>query len=640
MKAIAKFQFAIIFVFAVYICCFAASGDAQTHDQGITIPPAITATHNPQFGKKAPAPQGQLDVYDHGDPTPEEQYELELINRARANPPAEGVLLFNTTDQYLLQNLASWKTPTPSDVKAAFATYPAQQPLAFNKDLIAAARRHSQDMLDHNYQDHLSPTDGSDPFTRMKDAGYDQYDLAGENIFAYGSDLDEINQEFEYDFGNPGLGHRENLINFGTFVYSEIGIGILHGGNGAPDVGPIITTEDFGHVPGNVFITGVVYGDDNHDNFYDVGEGLAGVTITVTGGSTSAVSSTSGGYAIPYTDNGSVTVTASGGPLTAPISHNVTLNGDNVKVDFVQGQTGFPDQPILIAPIADTIINTDTAHFSWSKSTGETKYWIQVATDSKMTKLIVKDSTVTIPARLLPKLAGSEKALLDGTTYYWQVRSKNVIGWGKFSPVDSFVVGLPPKAIALISPADKANTGTADVLFKWHANNPDANDYVIEVAKDSKFANDISNDTLNFGVTSEDTVFTIAGTALQAQTTYYWRVFADNDNGWNAPSAVRSFTTGGVSSVASSAVASQQISISPNPTSGETHIRFVVDRSADVSLKVFGVTGSQESLSALGMLEPNSYDIIWSAAGRSPGVYSYELSIGSRRETGRIIVIK
>ena len=36
--------------------------------------------------------------YSHGDPTAEEQYMLELINRARANPEEEGVRVMDTED--------------------------------------------------------------------------------------------------------------------------------------------------------------------------------------------------------------------------------------------------------------------------------------------------------------------------------------------------------------------------------------------------------------------------------------------------------------------------------------------------------------------------------------------------------------
>ncbi|MEI8134770.1 MAG: T9SS type A sorting domain-containing protein [bacterium] len=604
------------------------SSHAQTQDalRHPKLVPAVTAKGFPTSAKHNTKPLGQLDVYDHGDPTAEEQYELELINRARSNPPAEGLLLFNTQNPYLVNSLQQWGSPTRADVKSAFAGYPARQPLAFNKNIIAAARIHSQDMLDHNYQAHDSPTDGSSPFTRMQKAGYTNYTYAGENIFAYGSDLDEINMEFEYDFGNPGLGHRENLINFGTYTYAEIGIGIIHGGSGNGNVGPIITTEDFGTIPGNIFITGVVYGDDNHNNFYDVGEGLPGVTITASNGWT-AVSSTSGGYAIPVTvGEGTVTVTASGGPLTADIVHQASIDQFNVKVDFIQGSTGFPDQPIGIYPISDTVVHADTATITWGKIAGTTKYQLLVSTSNDFSKPLVKDSTLTGGTKLL-------KTLTDGTTYYWKVRAKNAIGWGQYSATFSFSIGLPLKAPVLTSPADGANIGTADADLKWVETTPQANDYWIEVTKDNTFATTFRSDTI---FTNE---FSISATDLEAGATYFWRVRAENDNGFSAPSVGRKFTAG-ASGVASSNTSTFNLSVTPNPTRNEAHVNFTLRKSAVAQLKIYDVTGKVETSINLGNLAPKAYDITWETGNKPAGVYLYELTIGDTRTTGNIVVVK
>ncbi|MEP7234376.1 MAG: CAP domain-containing protein, partial [Ignavibacteriota bacterium] len=450
--------------------------------------------------------QPQATVYDHGDPTAEEQVLLEMINRARANPTAEGIRLANSTDPDVVFSYTYWPShgdqhyATPANVKAAFATYPVRPPLAFNKKLIQAARGHSQDMITHNYQGHVD-FDGTDLTGRYTKAGYNGWFNIGENVAAYSNSIEFTHDALAIDFGDQNqqvLGHRTNMMNFTGAIFTEVGIGALHGGAGLPnEVGTIVTTQDFGLVPGPHFITGVVYGDDNHNDFYDVGEGMAGVKITVTSGSFEAVSSTSGGYAIPFTSSGAVTVTASGGILSAPISHTVTLADENIKVDFIQGKTGLPEQPLLIAPVADTLIHTDTARFSWVKTAGETKYWIEVSTDRKFSKLNLKDTNITTPARLLPKVGGKETVLLDGTTYYWQVKSKNLLGWGKFSAIDSFVVGLAPKAVSLIAPANAASVSPdADITFTWKSINPQIFDYWIEISKSNTMANPIHSDTL------------------------------------------------------------------------------------------------------------------------------------------------
>jgi len=57
-------------------------------------------------------------------------------------------------------------------------------------------------------------------------------------------------------------------------------------------------------------------------------------------------------------------------------------------------------------------------------------------------------------------------------------------------------------------------------------------------------------------------------------------------------------------------------------------------------MKVFGLTGIEESNMNLGKLSPNSYDIIWSGIDKPAGIYLYELSIGDRHDIGRIILVK
>jgi hypothetical protein len=632
-----KHSFLSFFSIVVLLFLSTAVSFAQTPVTRIQLPQAVVGKFDPSHKASPFTSQSALTVYDHGDPTAEEQYELELINRARANPTAEGLLLYNTTDPYLVQNRSFWGSPTKDQVKSDFSHYAAQQPLAFNKDIIAAARIHSQDMLDHNYQEHTSPIDNSDPFSRMQAQGYTGYDVAGENIFAYGNDLDEINQEFEYDFGNPGLGHRENLINFGNYVYSEIGIGIIHGfgsggimTNGQND-GPIITTEDFGHIQGNVFITGVVYGDDNSNQFYDVGEGISGATITVSGSSNSAVSSTSGGYAIPFTQGqGAVTVTATGGLLTAPISHTIELGDVNVKVDFVQGGTGLPDKVVLVNPPASTLADSTTVHFSWAAVSGATQYEIQIATKPAFSTPLIKDATVS--SGVVYTMVG----LKDTTTYYWHVRAKNVNGWGTYSTTYSFKVQLPGAALTQLTPKNGANVGAnTDVMLTWQPTNPPANLYWVVVSSSKTLADSIINDN-----SSGNPGYVISAIDyLQNGKTYYWNVRGQTDKGWTAPSQIWSFVTGS-ESVAGGENNFFHSSVSPNPAIGSAHIKFTLDNSYPVTLKIYDVSGKEESTLNGGIAAAGEHEIIWNANGKPDGVYIYRLTAGEKSETGRIVLLK
>jgi Cysteine-rich secretory protein family len=262
--------------------------------------------------------------YDSGNPTPDEQLVLEYVNRARANPIAEGQRLGIDIHEGLQD--PSFVGPRP--------------PLAMNKLLLSIAEDHSKDMYNGNYFSHTDPN-GTTAFNRITNVGYD-YVRAGENMAAStGSTAAELEDFMMVDSGTSGRPHRVNLLDLinaypcsaAPCVYYEIGIGYYAGAT-SNSIGSDFITEDFGAAPSTgPLLLGVVYNDVNHNNFYDIGEGIGGVSITPSSGGYYAVSSTSGGYAIPIGTSGTITVTASG-PGFGPITKTVTLTGANVKLDF------------------------------------------------------------------------------------------------------------------------------------------------------------------------------------------------------------------------------------------------------------------------------------------------------------------
>ena len=124
------------------------------------------------------------ELYSIGDPSPEEQLYLELINRARANPTAEGQLFYHTTDPAVLSSYDNrlWVVDLEA-MTNQFAEIPPAQPLAMNARLLAAARKHSQNMFDHIFQGHVG-SDGRTLADRVGAEGY-PYARLSENVFAY-----------------------------------------------------------------------------------------------------------------------------------------------------------------------------------------------------------------------------------------------------------------------------------------------------------------------------------------------------------------------------------------------------------------------------------------------------------------------
>lgn len=258
-------------------------------------------------------------LYSHGDPTDAEQYLLELINRARSDPAAEAA-------RYGIDlNEGPPSKPISPDPLP---------PLPFNQFLIKAATGQSQAVLDL----WLAGSFPADPHTvggelkpRIIAAGYPySFFVDAENIdhgTTASSDqqtIDDVHQSLFIDAGVAGRDHRRHMFN----PYSEIGIGVRE------QNGLVVATEDFaGLPPGPKWILGVVYIDWDGTSFYSPGGGIQGVTVTLSQGDNFAVTSASGGYAIPVERlSGSVTVTFKwlGFKMS---THTVQLSDKSVKVD-------------------------------------------------------------------------------------------------------------------------------------------------------------------------------------------------------------------------------------------------------------------------------------------------------------------
>ncbi|WP_275670329.1 CAP domain-containing protein [Okeania hirsuta] len=251
----------------------------------------------------------------------------------------------------------------------------AKQPLAFNLNLNTAANEHSQWMLDNNEFSHTGEN-GTQFWERMTNAGY-QWFGAGENIsfdspLASGiSDFTGLVEENHKDlFISPG--HRENLMNAS---FEAIGISSLQATtytwNGTTYTDVVMTTQKFGRNNDGPFITGVAYTDAViDDDFYTVGEGIGGITVTAVDTANSANTFTTttwdaGGYSLDVSPNATYDVTFSGdldgdGQADDTATYQVTVGSENVKQDVVSDNLP-PSTPTNNPPTAVEIDNDTIA---------------------------------------------------------------------------------------------------------------------------------------------------------------------------------------------------------------------------------------------------------------------------------------
>ncbi|HRK30296.1 MAG TPA: hypothetical protein PLD59_04385 [Tepidisphaeraceae bacterium] len=292
-------------------------------------------------------------------PSAQEQYMVELINRARANPPQYAVdfnLPVSLTDA----------SPRP--------------PLAVNGFLTDSSRGHAVEMATFNYFAHTSAVTGKAPNRMARDAGYvlpgfypdDQNfieSLAAGSFLSYQSAVAPLNALLVDQGLNPP-GHRIHLLAMDPFyeTHNEIGVGYGFGSSSSfQNYWAIQTGPDS---LGREFLTGVVYSDTvSADNFYTPGEGKGAVEVRATRISDNmefvATTYGSGGYSLPLTA-GVYNVTASGGELASPITvNNITIGSSNVKQDFVA--SAVPVGPSVTAKQFLVDASVQTLQFDFSQ---------------------------------------------------------------------------------------------------------------------------------------------------------------------------------------------------------------------------------------------------------------------------------
>ncbi|QHQ34470.1 CAP domain-containing protein [Algicella marina] len=270
-------------------------------------------------------------------PSAQDQFIVELINRARADPNAES--------DRLDKALASGVSSGP------------KQALAVVGALDIAAEGHSRDMHEMDFFDHTNPFTGTSPWQRMEDAGYGpQGSFAGGENIAWISGYESPNSAGSAERLHNNLfrsdGHQRNILNGG---FSEIGVGYEVGADNSQNV-----TQNFGDRGGYAYVTGVVIDDADGDEFYDIGEGQGEVRVTAWNAAGTFATSTwdAGGYSLRLPP-GTYSLGFEGGDLNGQYVTTVTIGSDNVKIDVVEDRDAVSVAFLDLTTGADVFDGTD-----------------------------------------------------------------------------------------------------------------------------------------------------------------------------------------------------------------------------------------------------------------------------------------
>ncbi|MBV7337801.1 hypothetical protein KFU94_58140 [Chloroflexi bacterium TSY] len=265
-------------------------------------------------------------------PDDHEQQIMWLMNRARANPAAEGKWLA-TTDEEDISRPREYFDVNLNLLQAEFTSYARKPPAAFDVRLYQAAKAHCLDLIARDAQDHAQQ------FERVQTAGFNYQSIRG-SVFAYAQSALNAHAAWNIDWGGPdgmqpGCGHRKAIMSVDG-NYTNVGVAVVQELNPDSRVGPFVVTGNYavagnGAAHHNRFIVGTVWRDNDGDGQYDVGEGIGDVKVTPDRGSYFAITANSGGFAIPITESGTYRVTFSG---TIDRIDTVTVGNESVLLDI------------------------------------------------------------------------------------------------------------------------------------------------------------------------------------------------------------------------------------------------------------------------------------------------------------------
>lgn len=393
-------------------------------------------------------------------PTADEQYMMQLINRFRSSPNQEFTRLIASASPIrardpVLQDDLEFANVNGNTLRTELNRLSAARPLVWNEAIRDFSRDHNRDMISRGVHYHSNT---SARRAELEAAGVNFRYANGEKInselvYGYGKSVLHSFASYVIDWqrGGPGgmvsgRAHRAALINSD---FEQAGIGFTnHNGNGNPPLGPKVNTTIAANIEQEMaFVTGAIFRDQNNSGWYEPGEGLSNVRFTFTnrssGESFQTTGFTAGGYQIALPP-GSYMATASGGgmrftqrvlsvsvgtenkwlnwkydPNTIPPdkfeNNNRTSNATRLDGDQQHSglgiHTGSDQDYFRIQPVANGMA---TFQINFARSSGELQLNLLNGSGT-----VLQQSESTANAEVI------NYPVVRGTTYYLQVIGEN-----------------------------------------------------------------------------------------------------------------------------------------------------------------------------------------------------------------------
>ena len=272
--------------------------------------------------------------------------------------------------------------------------------------------------------------------------------------------------------------------------------------------------------------------------------------------------------------------------------------------------------PKPLAPINEVSKNGKEVSFSWEPVEGALYYQLEVSLDPRFKQLLYSMNNIG-ESRV------SLLNMLEGTQYFWRVRSYTTKGVSHFSKGTPFTVGIDEPS-GLISSAHNDQF----VRLNWKNNSPAALNIIIE----RKISD--ANESIEFVVidTIDGSKTSYLDSFIESDTKYTYRLRAINNETESVYSDSVSISMKVESNEENTDLPKdfKLYQNYPNPFNPSTTINYALKENSDVKIVVYSLIGEKITTLVDKVQNAGTYDMVWNASHLPSGIYIYIMTAESR----------
>ncbi|MEN8191408.1 MAG: T9SS type A sorting domain-containing protein [Bacteroidota bacterium] len=270
--------------------------------------------------------------------------------------------------------------------------------------------------------------------------------------------------------------------------------------------------------------------------------------------------------------------------------------------------------PLLISPFNNEIKSSNSVVFSWQKIEDASKYHLEIALDATFEKIVYSIDDIT----------GNEiivKDIVNGSRYYWRVRSFKQETPSHYSKNSSFVITVfKPDEIVASSYNDQF------VQLNWQNNSTTAQYIVVE-----RMAANLENDGFVVIDTIDANRTTYLDSNIESDITYTYRIHAINRDSFSEYSDSASILMS-VKDIEAAENLPKDFKLQqnyPNPFNPQTTISYAVKEDSNIKIIVYSLLGEKIATLIDESQNAGKYEIIWNAGNYPSGIYVYIMTAES-----------